>query len=308
MDRLAAMRLFVRVGELGSFARAAESLGISSATATERVRRLETELNTRLLNRTTRRVALTEEGDRYFRVCQSVIAELSEVERAIGEDGRARRGRVVISLNVGLFRSVILSRLSAFAAMHPQIQLHIVATDARADFVREGIDFAVRIGGLEDQDLIVRRLGAPRRVTVASPDYVRRHGLPRAPDDLSSHRLLEFLLPRVGRTLPWEFEKDSVRREIVFNGTIALSDAEARVRLAEAGAGIAQTVCFLATKPLAEGRLVRLLPEWETDAPPASILYPRHKFIPARVRAAMTFTADAISEELHEAQRVLKRA
>lgn len=308
MDRLSAMRLFVRIGQLGSFARAAESLEISSATATERMRRLEAEVKAKLLNRTTRRVALTEEGERYWKVCQRVLEELEEVEHTIGDDRRLSRGRVMISANVGIFRAIMLPHLASFAQAHPEIRLQIIMTDQRADFVREGIDFAVRVGGLENQDLMVRRVGAATRVTVASPDYLRREGMPLSPDDLQKHRVIEFLLPQTGQTLEWEFADEAGKREIHFGGPIALNDAEARVKLAEDGLGVAQTLCFFAAQPILEGKLIRLLSDWETAAPEISILYPRNKYLPARVRAAMDFTAATIKDALEASRRILYSA
>jgi LysR family transcriptional regulator, regulator for bpeEF and oprC len=174
--------------------------GISSASATERIRALESELKAKLLNRTTRRTSLTPEGERYLAVCQRVLDELEEVERSITEESKLRRGPVTITANVGVFRSILLPRVAAFAESHPEIRLQIFASDQRADFIRDGVDFAVRVGGLEDQELIARRVGVPMRVTVASPDYLSRHGIPRTPDDLTGHRLIDFLLPGVGRT------------------------------------------------------------------------------------------------------------
>jgi LysR family transcriptional regulator for bpeEF and oprC len=306
MDRLSAMRLFVRIGQLNSFARAAESLGISSAAATERIRRLEAEVNAKLLNRTTRRVALTEEGERYWKVCQSVLDELEEVERSIGEVRRERRGRVTISVNVGIFRAILLPRLASFVEAHPEIRLQIITTDQRADFVREGVDFAIRMGGLEDQDLMLRAIGAPMRVTVAAPDYIRQHGRPQTPNDIHHHRAIDFLLPRAGRVLDWEFASGGDVAEVQFGGPVALNDAEARVRLAEDGLGVVQTVCFLAAPQIASGRLERLLREWETEAPTISLLYPRSKYLPARVRAAMDFCAEAISTTLQQARTALE--
>jgi LysR family transcriptional regulator, regulator for bpeEF and oprC len=181
MDQLSTIRLFVRIIQLGSLARAAESMGISSATATERVRRLEAGLKAKLLNRTTRRVSLTPEGQRYAAVCRNILDDLEDAEREISEDSRLRRGPVTMSVNVGVFRAILLPHMAAFAESHPDIRLQILTSDQRASFVDDGVDFAVRVGGLEDQDLIGRRIGEPMRVTVASPDYVRRCGMPRSP-------------------------------------------------------------------------------------------------------------------------------
>lgn len=307
MDRLSAMRLFVRISQLGSFTQAAASLRISSATATERIRRLESELKTKLLNRSTRKVTLTEEGERYFKTCQSVLDELEEVEQAIGEANQLRRGRVTMSVNVGIFRAMLLPGIASFANDHPELRLQIMITDQRADFVRDNVDFAVRIGGLEDQDLIVRSLGTPLRVTVASPKYIRRYGTPRSPEEIRQHRTVEFLLPQAGKTLAWEFGSRGKKSEVHFGGPIALNDAEGRVKLAESGFGVTQTVCFLAAEGIARGRLVRMLKDWETPAPAISILYSRNRHLPARVRLVMDFTASLIAERLKTARAILEQ-
>ena len=308
MDRLSAMRLFVRISQLGSFTQAAASLRISSATATERIRRLESELKTKLLNRSTRKVTLTEEGERYFKTCQSVLDELEEVEQAIGEANQLRRGNVTMSVNVGVFRAMLLPRIASFAGDHPELRLQIMISDQRADFVRDNVDFAVRIGGLEDQDLIVRSLGTPTRVTVASPKYIRRFGMPRSPEEIRQHRTVEFLLPQAGKTLPWEFGARGKKSELDFGGPIALNDAEGRVQLAESGFGVAQTVCFLAADGIARGRLVRLLRDWETPAPAISILYLRNRYLPVRVRLVMDFVASLIAERLKTVRAMMKQS
>lgn len=280
-------------------------MGISSATATEKIGRLEAELGAKLLNRTTRRVSLTPEGVRYLVVCRSVIDDLDAVERSIAGDAKLRRGPVTISVNVGVFRSILLPGVAAFADAHPEIRLQILTSDSRADFVSDGVDFAVRVGGLEDQDLVARRVGEPRRVTVASPSYLERHGAPQTPDDLADHRLLDFLLPKGGRTLAWDFADAAGPRQTSFTGPLAVNDAEARVRFAEDGAGIAQTMCFLAARGIKQGRLVRLLHRWEIPAPPISILYPRNRHMPARVKATMDFATKTIAAELKIAASIL---
>jgi LysR family transcriptional regulator, regulator for bpeEF and oprC len=305
VDRLSAMRLFVRITQCGTFAQAADSMGISSATATEKIGRLEAGLGAKLLNRTTRRVSLTPEGARYLAVCRSVIDDLDAVERSIAGDAKLRRGPVTISVNVGVFRSILMPGVAAFTDAHPEIRLQILTSDSRADFVSDGVDFAVRVGGLEDQDLVVRRIGEPRRVTVASPSYLERHGEPQTPDELSEHRLLDFLLPKSGRTLAWDFADAAGPRQTSFNGPLAVNDAEARVRFAEDGAGIAQTMCFLAARGIKEGRLVRLLHRWEIPAPPISILYPRNRHMPARVKATMDFATETIGAELKLSANIL---
>jgi LysR family transcriptional regulator for bpeEF and oprC len=146
------------------------------------------------------------------------------------------------------------------------------------------------------------------RVTVASPKYLRRYGIPRSPEDIRKHRTVEFLLPQAGEYLGWEFGSRGKKRNLQFGGQIALSDAEGRVKLAEDGFGIVQTVCFLAAGGIARGRLVRLLKEWEVPAPAISILYSRNRYQSVRVRLVMDFMADLIAERLKSARVILERS
>ncbi|CDY75382.1 Transcriptional regulator, LysR family [Caballeronia glathei] len=301
IDQLAAMRLFVRIVETGSFGRAARSLAMSSSNATERMARLEEALGVRLLARTTRAVAPTQAGTRYFEVCRRVLGELDDIEASLAGSREALAGRVRVSANTAVARTILLPRLPEWLARHPGIHVELMLSDGRADFVREGIDFAIRIGGLEDQDLVLRPLGRPRRVTVASPAYLRDAGVPREPNDLAAHRLIDFLLPQSGASLAWEFEADGARTEVYPPSVISVGDAEARVQLAASGAGIAQTLCFIAAPGLRDGTLARVLTEWDTDAPELSILYPRDRHLPARTQATMDAFGGWIRDALQDA-------
>lgn len=287
IDQLAAMRLFVAIVETGSFGKAARAMGMSSSNATERMAKLEQTLGIRLLARTTRAVAPTPAGSRYFETCRRILRELDEVESSLSDARKALAGRVRVSANMSIARSILIPRLPAWFEQHPQIHVELVMSDRRSDFVRDGIDFAVRIGGLEDQDLVLRSLGRPRRVTVASPDYLKRMGRPRTPADLSRHQLIDFLLPHPGERLEWEFDEGGKTTAHYPPAIAAVGDANARVELAIAGMGIAQTLGFIAAPALREKKLVRILARWEAQAPEVSILYPRDHHLPARTQATM---------------------
>ena len=301
VDQLAAMRLFVRIVEMGSFGKAARALKMSSSNATERMARLEEILGLRLLARTTRAVAPTEAGTRYYEVCRRILGELDEIESSLTGSQGAFAGRVRVSANVSIARSILVPRLPQWFQQQPQIHVELVMSDQRSDFVRDGIDFAVRIGGLEDQDLVMRPLGRPRRVTVASPAYLRQMGRPKRPEDLSKHRLIDFLLPQPGARLEWEFEKTGKRIELFPPAFASIGDSEARLQLAIAGTGIVQSLSFLAAPALREGKLERVLTSWETDAPEVSILYPRDRHLPARTRATIDAFTSWIREAIHDA-------
>lgn len=287
IDQLAAMRLFVRIVETGSFGKAARSMGMSSPNATERMAKLEAALGIRLLARTTRAVAPTIAGERYFEACRRMLDELDEVEASLSDAREALAGRVRVSANRGIARSILIPRLPEWFERYPGIDLELIMSDRRSDFVRDGIDFAVRIGGLEDQDLVQRPLGQPRRVTVASPDYLKRMGRPRTPKDLSHHRLVDFLLSYPGERLEWEFAEGGKAKACHPAAVAAIDDANARVDLAIAGMGIVQTLSFIAAPALRDKKLERILSRWEVPAPAVSILYPRDRHLPARTQAVM---------------------
>jgi LysR family transcriptional regulator for bpeEF and oprC len=301
VDQLAAMRLFVRIVEMGSFGKAARSMDMSSSNATERMSRLEEILGLRLLARTTRAVAPTEAGTRYYEVCRRVLAELDEVEASLTSSQEALAGRVRVSANISIARSILIPRLPHWFEQHPQIHVELVMNDLRSDFVRDGIDFAVRIGGLEDQDLVLRPLGRPRRVTVASPEYLRKMGKPRRPEDLAEHHLIDFLLPQPGARLEWEFERNGKRQELFPRSSASVGDSDARLQLAIAGMGIVQSLSFLAAPALREGKLERILTSWEMPAPEVSILYPRNRHLPARTQATMDAVTSWIKEAIRDA-------
>ena len=296
MDRIDTLRLFVLIAETKSFRRAAESCGLSPASATERIAGLEQRLKVRLLNRSRRSVSLTPDGGEFLDVCRRVLGELDQVTASFAKRNERASGQLRVSLNVAVGRCIIMPRLAEFASAHPDVRLAVIFADIRAEFVMDKIDVAIRIGGLEDQDLVVRRLGVTRRVTVAAPSYLKRFGPPSSPDDVANHETVDFLLPRPNQRLEWEFETDAEKRQMHFSGRFAFNDGLARVEAAVAGLGIAQTLEFVARPFLSDGRLVRLFEHLESEAPPISILYAPTNRLPARTRAFIEFAAAVVKD------------
>jgi DNA-binding transcriptional LysR family regulator len=203
MDRFDAMRLFVRLVERQSFTAAAADLGIPRSTASEVLRGLEARLGARLLERTTRHVTPTLDGEDYYRRCVAILAEVEEAETTM-RDARPR-GLLRIDAHPLLTRTFILPHLPEFLARHPQLDLQIGQGDRLVDLVREGIDCAIRSGEPEDSGMILRRLGTVEEITVASPGYLASHGLPATPDTLDGHQMVAFISSRTGDVLPLEF-------------------------------------------------------------------------------------------------------
>ena len=299
-DQLTSMRLFIRIIETHSFSRAASLSGISPSNATARIARLEEHLGVKLLGRTTRAVAATEAGQRYYATCKRLLVELDEVEADLKGSQQRLSGKVRVSVNVSVARAIIFPRLPELMLQYPDIHPEIILTDQRSDFVREEIDFAIRIGGLEDQDLHKRSLGFPLRINVASHEYLQKFGVPETPEALHTHRLIDFMLPVPGEKLGWEFECNGAVRTLWPDTVASVGDAEARVQLAVAGMGIVQSLNFIVAPALDTNKLVRILPALETRAPEVTLLWPRNRHLPARTEAVMRVFSDWIREALEE--------
>lgn len=295
MDKLAAMRLLVRVVQTESFARGAQAEGISTATATQRINNYEQVLGVKLLHRNTRGVSLTEQGEICYQSALRILGELEQLDQTLLAGQMDAAGIVRVNCNAGIGRAILLPALASFSQRFPAIKLHLVLSDSRAQFVRDKVDFSIRIDGLEDQDLLMRSLGKTRRITVASPGYLQQFGTPVTPGDLSRHQLIDFLLPDSSQTLPWMFRDHEPE---LFNGHTAINDAQARVQMAVQGLGIVQTPAFMCASLVKTGALQRVLQEWEVDTPAISILYPRNRHLSHRVKLALDFCAELITREL----------
>ncbi len=197
------MRLFVRVVERGSFTAAAVDLGMPRSTATETMKALETSLGARLLDRTTRHVAPTLDGRDYYQRCLSILADVDEAEGALR--GAEPRGLLRVDAHGLITRAFLLPHLPDFLNRYPAIDLHFGQSDRLVDLVREGVDVVIRAGELTDSGLIARRLGLIEEITVASPAYLAKHGVPHTPDDLADHAMIGFLSSRTGEIMPLEF-------------------------------------------------------------------------------------------------------
>jgi LysR family transcriptional regulator, regulator for bpeEF and oprC len=293
MDQLFCMRVFVRVVEHGSFARAAEDLDLARASATTAVARLEKRLGVRLLHRTTRRLSLTDEGRAFYQTCVRMLDELAEAEDALSGARHAPRGRLRASVPNAFVYSRFFTELPGFLARHPQLAVELVITDRAVNMVEEGIDCAVRAVPLADDSTLVARTIAPvRRITCAAPAYLRAHGRPRTLEELERHECIRFISPSTGRTTEWPFEKDGERRTFVPSGRLGVTSLEGAVAAAAAGAGIAQVSDVLAQRDLRSGALEALLLDWAAPGPSVCVVYPSNRYLSAKVRAFSDFVAE----------------
>ena len=282
MDTLAGMRLFVRVVERASFTAAASDLGIPRSTATSIIQQLEARLGGRLLTRTSRHVALTREGDGYYRRCLAILAAVEEAEGGMADD--RVRGMLRIDVNGHVARSILLPALPAFLGEHPELQLHVGDGDRLVDLAREDVDCVIRSGQPVEGDLIQRRITLMPEVTVASPAYLAVHGHPQASDGLRGHRMVGYLSPRSGRLLPLEFVVGSEVVEVTLPWRVSASNAETSAELCRQGHGLLQAPLFRFREDLRSGRLVGVMEGCRPTPTPLSLLYPSDRQRSPRVR------------------------
>jgi DNA-binding transcriptional LysR family regulator len=281
MDRLAAMRLFVAVAQLGSFAEAGRRHRLSASVVTRSIARLEEELGLTLLNRTTRSVRVTERGQIYLESCRQILEDLDAAEsRARGENA-APRGLLRVSAPIVFGRFHVLPIVNRLLIDHPALAIRLTLSDRNLHLVEDGIDLAVRIGDLADSSLIAVRLGSVGRITLASPAYLERRGEPSHPQALSAHDLIAF--DTLDVTSEWQFKRpeDSVR----IDPRLAVNSADAALAAAAAGIGITRCLSYQAEDALRSGRLVRILEMFEPAPLPISAVYPAHRVSAASVTA-----------------------
>ena len=298
MDQLTCMRVFARVVEHGSFVRAAETLDMARPTATTAVAQLEKRLGVRLLHRTTRRLSLTDEGRAFYQSCMRVLEELAETEDALSGARNAPRGRLRASVPNAFVHQQFFPALPRFLARYPDLHLELVITDRAVNLVEEGIDCAVRAVPLaDDSTLVARRLAPVRRVTCASPEYLKAHGAPRDIAELDRHNCIRFISPSTSRTVDWCFEKGAQKVVYVPRGNLGVTSLEGAVAAAAAGIGIAQVSDVLALPELRAGALLPLLTDWVSSAPDVAVVYPSNRYLTAKVKAFSDFVAELLPAE-----------
>lgn len=297
MNQLDAMQTFVRVAELSSFTRAADSLGLPKASASTAVRKLETSLGTQLLHRTTRRVHLTADGRAFYERCKDLLDDMDELQ-SMFQRAHALRGRLRVDMSSGLARHFVLPRLPEFLDQHPQLEIELSGTDRIVDVVREGFDCVLRVGTVDDSALAARRLGALPVVTCASPAYIARHGTPKRLEDLDAHRLVHYVSTLGTRPPGFEYPTDDGYRTRPMHGAVTVNSAEAYVGACLAGLGLIQAPRTGVVPLLNDGSLIELLPQLAAEPMPVTLLYPQRRNLPRRVRAFMDWVAELLAPSL----------
>ncbi|MFC4726936.1 LysR substrate-binding domain-containing protein [Coralloluteibacterium thermophilus] len=300
MHLLDAMQVFLRVAELGSFTRAAETLGRPKASVSLAVQRLEAELGTRLLHRTTRRVGLTRDGEMLARRAHDLLGDLDELRDLFRADARGLRGRLRVGMSTRFAERTVLPRLHDFLAAHPDLELELSTTDRFVDLVAEGFDCVVRGGTPTDSRLVARPLGTYALGNFASPAYLARHGIPRTPADLAGHVLVRYANP-LGSDDGFDYVEDGRVRRVPMRSRVSVDGAAAYDAACIAGLGLIQTPRMSVAPQLAAGTLVEVLPEYVPPPLRIALLYPHRRHLSPRVRAFADWL-EGLLREAHDLQ------
>jgi DNA-binding transcriptional LysR family regulator len=281
---VAGVTVLAAVAEAGSFVRAADALGLSTSGVSRAISRLEARIGARLLDRTTRSLALTDQGRQFY---ESVHPHLEGIEAAaVVASGSTNtvRGRLRVNVDPFFARYSLAGALTGFLDRYPDLSLELIMRDDVGDLVADGFDLAVRFGPPPGGTLIARKLIDTRVLTVASPDYIARHGRPAHPDDLRGHKRVLFYNPVTRRPFEWVFWKKSEVVEITASDRLMVSDVGAMISACSAGAGIAQILALGTEEQMRRGDLIDLFPDWPGELFPLYALYPSRRHLAAKVR------------------------
>lgn len=294
MDKIHAMQVFVRVAELQSFTRAADSMGLPKGSLSRQLQSLENAMGVRLLHRTTRRVQLTQDGLIYYERCRDVLATLDEMDSLFQHDPATLSGKLRVDMPISMACDYILPLLPDFMQHYPGIELELSSSDRRVDVVREGFDCVVRVGVLESSGLIARPLGKLTLINCASPDYLARFGTPTTPDDLVSHAMVHYSQQIGVQPTGFEYFDGKNSHYIQTGGTVTVNSTETYRAACLAGLGIIQVPERGVKQALTERKLVEILPHFRAEPMPVSLIYPHRRNLTRRVQVFMEWLTQAM--------------
>jgi LysR family transcriptional regulator for bpeEF and oprC len=306
MDQLLGMRVFARVAEFGSFARAADVMDLSRAMVSAHVAQLEKHLGTRLLHRTTRKVSVSPEGAVYLAHCQRILAEVSAADDEMRLARDRPQGRLRVDVPVAFGKYLLTPALSRFTQRYPLVAIEVRYNDRFVDLAAEGVDVAVRSGTIRTPDLIARRIATSRLVTCGAPAYFAAAGLPRTPADLKQHRCIGYLNSD-GAKPTWTFRQGNGTMKLRPSCALAFNTSEPITLSAMEGQGILQSSDLLVSGHLAEGRLVEVLRDYSSEGPSLSVVYPRATQHLAKVRVFAEFAAELLRDYQARVRHLLER-
>jgi LysR family transcriptional regulator for bpeEF and oprC len=292
MDRLHGILVFIRVVEQGTLSGAARSLGVTTAAVSSTINRLEQQLSTRLLIRTTRKINTTPEGAEFYARCKRIIADLAEAEMAASRASHAVTGRLRARLPLILGHMWIVPQLPRFMRAHPGLAVEVVCMDFVPYTIDDGLDLSVQTGDLRNSSLAVRPLAETRYVACAAPAYFAEHGKPQTLKDLNTHTCVGYRRPRNGRVREWRFETGAGIRHYAANSPLIFNRIELVVEAAKAGCGLIQVPECYVQPYLARGELVEVLEDYKTGGYHISVVYRQQQRLAPKLRVFMDFLVD----------------
>lgn len=281
MDKLKAMHIFIRIADEGSLTAAARAMDCSLPAVVRALAALEAHLGVRLFNRTTRRISLTEEGKHYLENCRQLLTAMEDAETALSAEAAEPAGNLVITAPVLFGQMYVAPAVTRFVQRYDKMRCNVVLLDRVVNLMEEGIDVGIRIGHLEDSSLIAQPLGSMRRMVVASPDYLRRHGVPKHPKDLLRANCVRFS----ASTGPWwTFYEGSKQFNVAVTGNLDFNQAAPAIEACEAGMGFGMFISYQIAPHLKQKRLKIVLSKFEPPPQPISVVYPHARLLPTRTR------------------------
>ena len=293
MDRIDAMQAFVAVADLQGFAPAARKLALSPSAVTRLIAGLEDRLGARLLQRTTRKVALTDAGARYLERARRILADLEEAEDSVERERTRPGGRLVVSAPIGFGRLHVSPVVSAYLKRFPEVGADLRLSDRMINLVEDGVDLAVRIGHLPDSSLVARHIGEMRRIVVASTGYLKARGEPKRPEEIAAHDTIQF--GAMTASPDWRFAEDGREVRISPVPRFSSNSADAAIQYAEQDGGLTRVLFYQAAASLKAGRLKIVLAKYEQPPLPIHIVYPTSRLLSAKVRTFIDLVTE-ISE------------
>jgi len=293
MDQLTALKIFVNVAEFGSFSAAADRMGVSRAAASKQVSQLESMLGGRLLNRTTRRVSLTESGRLYFERCREILGNLEEADNVVAGLAQEPRGNLRISVPTNFAAGHLLPLVAEFMSTYPEVRVEMICGERLVDIVDEGFDLAIRMTKLNDSSLIARRLAKVGHVVVASPEYLAKNSIPRIPDDLAK---LDCLMYSNRSSDVWPFTKGGMDYSVKVNYVFATNNPDTLLAAAVSGLGVALIPTFVAGEAIRQGKLTSLLQDFKSLRMELYAVYSSRRFLPAKIRVFVDFLSKKITD------------
>ncbi len=298
MDRIDLFRIFTQVVECSSFTRAANLLGMPRSTVSAAVAELEQRVGTRLLHRSTRKVAATYDGRAFYERCLRVLAEIEEAESLFRQTGSKPAGKIKIDVPGRIGRLIIAPALPEFFALYPDIELDMGVTDRAVNLIEESRDCALRVGVLGDSSLIARSLGSLAFINVASPGYFSRHGVPTTPRDLASHRAVSYASPSTGRVEEWEWMEGQELRTQPMRAAVTVNSAEAYIACCLAGLGLIQIPRYDVMQHLEAGELVEVMPSFVARPAPVTLVYSHRQHVSRRLQVFLDWLQHLLREKL----------